>query len=523
MKCSKCQAELDEGVTLCPVCGCDNAPEEDAVIRTPVNDQPTVEEEAVTQESAGDEAVVEEPETEELPETPEAPAPEKTEIKEGKLTPGKITLLVVLAVAAIAIIAALVVSSFSGGQRVESTSGDPTATSSSESTGTEDDTETTETTEATIPADTGLNDTTCKGSYTVSDEELLEQADTVVATLGDAQLTNSQLQVYYWMQFYDFMNNYGSYASLFGLDYTQPLDTQLSPDGVQTWQQYFLNAAVNLWHSYSALSMDAEEANYQMEADLADYLENLPQTLEDNAAAAGFESANAMVQADMGAAATLDGYIQYMNAYYLGYLYYNSLVEAIELTDQEIEDYYTENEATFVENGVEKTDDVYVAVRHVLISPEGGTTGEDGTVTYSDEEWETARATAQSLLDQWAAGEATEEAFAQLANEHSMDTGSNTNGGLYENVAVGQMVEPFEDWCFDASRKYGDSGLVQTDYGYHIMFFVDSEPVWFAEARDELLTSRSTEVLENSMGRYTLDVDYSKIVLGFVDMSGETE
>lgn len=517
MNCRKCQAELDEGVTLCPVCGCDNAPEEDTVAQVPANDEVPPMEEAIVEE---------EPKTEESPETPEvpeAPASEKTEIKEGKLTPGKIALLVALAVAAIAVIAALVVSSFSGGQRVESPSGDPTATSSSESTGTEDDTETTETTEATIPADTGLNDTTCKGSYTVSDEELLEQADTVVATLGDAQLTNSQLQVYYWMQFYDFMNNYGSYASLFGLDYTQPLDTQLSPDGVQTWQQYFLNAAVNLWHSYSALSMDAEEANYQMEADLADYLENLPQTLEDNAAAAGFESANAMVQADMGAGATLDGYIQYMNDYYLGYLYYNSLVEAIELTDQEIEDYYTENEATFVENGVEKTEDVYVAVRHVLISPEGGTTGEDGTVTYSDEEWETARATAQSLLEQWAAGEATEEAFAQLANEHSMDTGSNTNGGLYENVAVGQMVEPFENWCFDESRKYGDSGLVQTDYGYHIMFFVDSEPIWFAEAREELLTNRSTEILESAMSRYTLDIDYSKIVLGFVDLSGETE
>lgn len=521
MNCKNCQAELDEGVTLCPACGYDNTPDAPEADAVPVVET-TVPTPAEAEEMLPDEAVAEEEESWDTPaeETSPAPStPEHTPMKEGKLTPGKIVLLVVLAVAAIAAVVALVVGSMSAANKpnnepVDANVGTTLSTEESQPT---------ETTEATIPADTGLNDTTCKGTYTVSDSELLEQLDTVVATAGEAELTNSQLQVYYWMQFYDFMNNYSAYASMLGLDYTQPLDTQLSPDGVQTWQQYFLNAAVNLWHSYSALTMDAEAAGYEMDAEYSDFLENLAQTLEDNAAASGFESAQAMIQADMGAGAKLDDYVRYMKEYYLGYLYYNSLVEAIELTAQEIEDYYAANESTFVENGVEKNDEQYVAVRHILIAPEGGTTGEDGTVTYSDEEWETARGTAQSLLDQWAAGEATEEAFAQLANEHSTDPGSNTNGGLYEQVALGQMVEPFETWCFDESRQYGDSGLVQTDYGYHVMFFVDSEPVWFAKAREELLTNRSTAILEESMARYSIEVDYNKIALGFVDMAASEE
>ena len=100
-----------------------------------------------------------------------------------------------------------------------------------------------------------------------------------------------------------------------------------------------------------------------------------------------------------------------------------------------------------------------------------------------------------------------------------MDPGSNTTGGLYEDVAVGMMVEPFENWCFEEGRQYGDTGLVKTTYGYHIMYFVDEEPVWFATARDELLAEKSTEMLKKIMDSYELEIDYSKMVLGYVDMS----
>ena len=113
-------------------------------------------------------------------------------------------------------------------------------------------------------------------------------------------------------------------------------------------------------------------------------------------------------------------------------------------------------------------------IRHILITPEHShEEGEEHTdgETYSEEELAAAKATAQEILDQWKAGEATEESFAALANEKSAD-GDGTTGGLYENVYPGQMVEPFEDWCFDSSRKTGDTGIVESSYGYHVMYFV---------------------------------------------------
>lgn len=420
-----------------------------------------------------------------------------------KLSAGKIALLVVLAVVAVAIVVALIWGGMSGD-------------------GDADPDETTESTAATIPADGNVDDVTCKGSYSVADAELASLMDTVVATMGDRELTNGQLQVCYWMEFYNFMNSYGSYASYFGLDYASPLDTQLSMDGTYTWQQYFLDSAISSWQVYQALCMAAEEAEYELDAEYADYLNNLADSLETTAVDGGYESAEAMIQADMGPGATVQDYVDYLSNYYLGYMYYNEALEAVSYTDAEIEAYFDEHAAEYAENGLEKDESTYVDVRHILVMVEGGTTDEDGNTTYSHDEWEACRQKAQAILDQWLAGDMTEASFAELANSYSEDTGSNTVGGLYEDVYEGEMVDAFNDWCFDTSRQYGDYDLVKTEYGYHIMFFVDSDYIWYATALTDLLTEAANELMTTAMDKYPMTVDYSSIALGVVNFV-ETE
>lgn len=132
-------------------------------------------------------------------------------------------------------------------------------------------------------------------------------------------------------------------------------------------------------------------------------------------------------------------------------------------------------------------------VRHILAAFEGGTyDSTTGATTYSDVEKDAAKAQAEALLEQWKSGEATEDSFAALANEQS-DDGDGTTGGLYENVYPGQMVTAFNDWCFDESRKAGDTGIVETEYGYHVMYFSgDSETTY----RDYMIENdlRSTDI-----------------------------
>lgn len=126
-----------------------------------------------------------------------------------------------------------------------------------------------------------------------------------------------------------------------------------------------------------------------------------------------------------------------------------------------------------------------VNVRHILVEDE---------------------ATAQDLLAQFESGEKTEDAFAALATENSTDTGSAENGGLYENVYKGQMVKPFEAWCFDENRQTGDTGIVETDYGYHVMYFVSrSDYAYWQQLAASKLTDDWQESLSGEIVSEQLD------------------
>ena len=421
---------------------------------------------------------------------------------------GKIALLVILAVAAIAVVAALVLGGMGGTTPAETTV--PTVpTTAPAASG-----EATETTPPmTVPADGNPDDATCKGSYTLA-EGAAFNGDAVVATMGEHKLTNAELQVYYWMQVYDFLNQYGSYASMFGLDYTQPLDMQLSLEGTMTWQQYFLDSALDTWVNYQAMCNEANAAEYVLDEEYVIYLEELPENLESSALEMGYESAEDMIRRDMGPNASLAGYLNYLNNYYLGYMYYGDTLEQIPVTDAEVEAYYEAHIEDYKANGLEKTDERYVDVRHILITPEGGDAA-------TEEQWAAAEKEANDLLNEWLTKHPDEDGFAVMAEAYTDDPGSASNGGLYEDVYVGQMVPEFENWCFDASRQTGDYGIVKTTYGYHIMYFVGSDYVWYATAEADMLVEKGNEFLQSVLDKHPAEIDYSVIELGTVNLAAE--
>lgn len=114
-----------------------------------------------------------------------------------------------------------------------------------------------------------------------------------------------------------------------------------------------------------------------------------------------------------------------------------------------------------------------VNVRHILIKAEADDNGE-----YTPEALEAAHNRIKEIEAEWQQNP-TEDNFAELANQYSEDGGSNTNGGLYENVAKYRMVSEFNDFCF-AGHQPGDTGIVhgETDgyNGYHLIYFVGEGP-----------------------------------------------
>ena len=156
-------------------------------------------------------------------------------------------------------------------------------------------------------------------------------------------------------------------------------------------------------------------------------------------------------------------------------------------------------------------------VRHVLIVPEGD---EEPT----EEQWESCRKKAQALLDGWVKAGATEEGFAKLAVENSVDS-SASNGGLIQSIVTGQMVEAFDAWCFDESRKVGDYGLVRTEYGYHLMYYVGGDEAWYIvgkNSQDGIVYTNCAKVIDAQLEANPLDVKFDKILIGTAVLTVQT-
>lgn len=364
------------------------------------------------------------------------------------------------------------------------------------------------------------NDVYYKDQYNAEESKAVKAADKVIATVGDKKLTNGQFQVFYWMSVYEFYQQYSYYLSYLGLDFSQSLSEQYVEEGGATWEQFFINSALNTWHNYQSLLIQAEKEGYVMSDLLAEQLDAVIDSMETSAGEYGFANATEMVQMDMGPSADIDDYMHYMNIYYGGMEYFESLYDQINPTDTEIEAYYEANADALLTNySVDKESGKLIDVRHILVCPKGGTTDENGETTYSEDEWNTCLLEAESLLKKWQEGEATEESFAALASEATEDPGSQSTGGLYTYVYEGQMVPAFNDWCFDESRQYGDTGLVKTNYGYHIMFFVYGEEGWIRRAEDGLISDACSEMMTKAMEEYPMEVNYKNIVLGKADLA----
>lgn len=155
-----------------------------------------------------------------------------------------------------------------------------------------------------------------------------------------------------------------------------------------------------------------------------------------------------------------------------------------------------------------------VDVRHILIQFDTTTDESGNTVALTSAEKEAYYQQAQAIYNQFLENP-TEENFATLANNNSDDTGSNTNGGLYEDVHVGDMVTAFNDWCFDPNRKPGDSGIIETNYGYHVMYYVgnDNEETWKSTVRSTLASDALSAFDDEIVNGETYKINESDLMI----------
>jgi len=144
-------------------------------------------------------------------------------------------------------------------------------------------------------------------------------------------------------------------------------------------------------------------------------------------------------------------------------------IPGLKVTDDELKQYYNQHASEY--NLPER-----VHVRHILVkTPPGG----DQKVV------DAAKTKAEDLLKQIQSG----ASFEELAKKNSDDPGSAQKGGELPPFQHGAMVPEFEQAAFALQNKGQLSGLVKSQYGFHIIQLIDKEPAHtksFEEVKTEI-------------------------------------
>ena len=419
------------------------------------------------------------------------------------------------------------------------------------------------------------------------------QRNQTALTIDGEKYTVSDVSYYYYDAYQNFLNTYGSYASMFGLDTSKSLKSQNYSEDM-TWDEYFKEQAVSTMKFIHAVLAKAREEGMTLEDEDMETFNSSVESLKSQASQYGY-SYKAYLNVVYGSYMTSSVFEGHLKDQILASKYVTAYRDTLTFTDDEIQAYYDENQNTYdlvsgeyvsisgsaesttdeEGNTVEPTEEEKTAAMEAaketaeaimaayeeggdlsaLAEEYGATYTSSDEMTYSSTyvygDWffdearvagdaevledtnysryfvavfhdrqqddaldynvrhilvtednldlaegeeatdEMILAKAQEILDSW---DGTEEGFAELAKEYSQD-GNAAEGGLYENVAKGAMVSEFEDWCYEAGRKAGDTGIVKTTYGQHIMYFVGygETPYWYYACNNALVSNAYTE------------------------------
>jgi len=158
-------------------------------------------------------------------------------------------------------------------------------------------------------------------------------------------------------------------------------------------------------------------------------------------------------------------------------------------------------------------------VRHILVQFDKKTDADGKEVALTNDEIAKYKEEAQKILDEYKKNP-TVENFAELTKKYTDDVdseGNPNNDGLYENVADdGQYVEAFTNWAVDETRKPGDTGIVQTEYGFHVMYYVEAnDDAWHASVKEAIFAEKYAAVTDDVIFEIMKEVNFKNSTLNW--------
>ena len=265
----------------------------------------------------------------------------------------------------------------------------------------------------------------------------------------------------------NYITQYGSYLSYFGLDTSKDLSTQMYSDTL-TWQDYFEQNTVESLKQNKALMAEAKAAGFTY--DTTDEYNTFKETIKTSAAAAGV-SDKEYVRSIYGSYATMGRIEEYVKNDMVMNAYYQKLQEDNAPSDDEIQSYYEENKATYdsvdyrlttIEADL-PTEPTELAdpVEETAADTTGTTDGTAATDSTQDTAYQPSDAEiAKAMEDAKVLADDAEQTVAKDGEAHDNEKKSSVNYLI-------------SDWLFDDARKAGDTTVITNDnsHCYYVVAF----------------------------------------------------
>ena len=279
-------------------------------------------------------------------------------------------------------------------------------------------------------------------------------------------MDNRTFSIYFGNAMAEMKNQYSQQNAQLPFDPSGNLERQyINLEEGYTWADYFRQQALEDAALTKSLVARANRAGFQPEPENIRAFEASLEQLPNMAAASGYTNRDgtgdveAYLRAKYGPAVTEKTYQQYLRDTFLAQSYSDALYRAERFSDAQLEEYYQSHRSDYT--ALPQSELPNVDIRQVLYLPD-----QKGSL-----------AAAQRRIEEdlnWLRQQgSTEQAFMELAQRQSADSGSRDAGGLLTDLAPGQLGEGFSSWCFDpAGHAYGDIGIAESDYGIHLIFFL---------------------------------------------------
>ena len=265
----------------------------------------------------------------------------------------------------------------------------------------------------------------------------------------------------------NYITQYGSYLSYFGLDTSKDLSTQMYSETL-TWKDYFEQNAVESLKQNKALMAEAKAAGFTY--DTTDEYNTFKETIKTSAAAAGV-SDKEYVRSIYGSYATMGRIEEYVKNDMVMNAYYQKLQEDNAPSDDEIQSYYEENKATYdsvdyrlttieAELPTEPTE-LADPVEETAADTTGSTDGTAATDSTQDTAYQPSDAEiAKAMEDAKVLADDAEKTVAK-------------DGEAHENEKKSSVNYLISDWLFDDARKAGDTTVITNDnsHCYYVVAF----------------------------------------------------